>query len=610
MFNPNDDRCEYGKMLTPPDGYTLDFAVGTTYSLDLDALIGVCMSLGLGEETDTELLQNPVYLFDVLHRTGDKIALFCEGGQIHFPSKVLNKPYVLLEKAVAEIAMPKRRGASAYPSFHPKFWLIRYKKENELPIYRVVVLSRNLTFDHSWDVAFAMDGKKNDQSTMKNDPLMDFLSFLLNKTPQNMLDKGKKKGIKSLIEDLKYVHFDLDTKVFSDYDFIPIGIKGQTTDIRKVLNLSAKKYSELLVISPFLSSGEIKSLNAIASNDENANAILITRKESLAKLKPDDCDRFKMYCMRDEIVEGESMQSDGEEKEGVFKNQDIHAKVFLSRKYSYDSAVELFLGSMNASHNAVSGNIEFLIHLKSSNRYLNLSKFKEDLFGKDEKKNPFQEVMLSEAETRETAEDSRLDAIIKAISRATTQAKVLSSAESYDVEVTIDKFSKIVLDDAEVYLTPLFAEWIKRPIGDTIMFSGLSLNQLSSFYRISVNQGEDSIERIIIIPTEGIPDARDGAVLSSCIPDEKSFYQYLSFLLGDNPILGAFETDRRGQERGGMVGEKPVAVYEKMLEVAAREPSRFKEIDYLMNAVAADGVVPQGFAETYEIFKKVVKSNG
>ena len=55
MLNPNQDRLDYGQVLTPPVGFRLDFAVGTTYSLDLDALVGACIALGLSEETDSAL---------------------------------------------------------------------------------------------------------------------------------------------------------------------------------------------------------------------------------------------------------------------------------------------------------------------------------------------------------------------------------------------------------------------------------------------------------------------------------------------------------------------------------------------------------------------------
>ena len=78
MLKPSSDRLDYGKILAPEANYKFDFAIGTTYSLDLDALVGGCIALGLAEDTDSELLKNPVYLLEALRTTGHKIALFCE----------------------------------------------------------------------------------------------------------------------------------------------------------------------------------------------------------------------------------------------------------------------------------------------------------------------------------------------------------------------------------------------------------------------------------------------------------------------------------------------------------------------------------------------------
>ena len=123
MLNPNNDRLDYGQVLAPPDGYTLDFAIGTTYSLDLDALVGACIALGLSEETDSDLMKNPICLLEALRATGDKVALFCEGGQIYTPNNITSL-YILLEKMVFQVSTAKRKGIAKYPSFHPKFWLL------------------------------------------------------------------------------------------------------------------------------------------------------------------------------------------------------------------------------------------------------------------------------------------------------------------------------------------------------------------------------------------------------------------------------------------------------------------------------------------------------
>ena len=44
-----------------------------------------------------------------------------------------------------------------------------------------------------------------------------------------------------------------------------------------------------------------------------------------------------------------------------------------------------------------------------------------------------------------------------------------------------------------------------------------------------------------------------------------------------------------------------------MLQTAATSPERFKEIDYLIKAISADGVIPEGFEQLYNTFKKAVK---
>ena len=136
--------------------------------LDLDALVGASLSLGLSEETDSELMNNPVCLLEALRSVGDKVALFCEDGQIHMPSKV-TPLYILLEKIVFSVKTARRKGITAFPSFHPKFWLIRYKNNTGELRYRVIVLSRNLTFDRSWDITYFMDGKVVDAESDKNE---------------------------------------------------------------------------------------------------------------------------------------------------------------------------------------------------------------------------------------------------------------------------------------------------------------------------------------------------------------------------------------------------------------------------------------------------------
>ena len=602
MLNPNNDRLDYGQVLAPPVNYKLDFAIGTTYSLDLDALVGACIALGLAEETDSDLMKNPVCLLEALRATGDKVALFCEGGQIHLPGNVTSL-YILLEKMVFPVTTAKRKGVAKYPSFHPKFWLIRYVDEKNNYLYRAVVLSRNLTFDRSWDVTFCMDGKKTSAETVKNNPVGDFISYLIKQLPETDYAAEKQKKMKSVIRELKNVEFSLDSKEFTDFDFIPFGISNQYgSDQKPLYTLLEDSFHEAFIMSPFLSSGVIKNFNERSKWMEHAEYVLITRASELGKLKPSDCSNFEIYTMKDAVVDGEGLIS---EETSDIQKQDIHAKIYMLRKGSDSS---LYLGSLNASHNALHGNVEFMIKLHSKNRYLNLTKMKESLFGTDEAESPFQLAQFNNKQIDEVEEKAKLlDGVIKDINRKTLGAVIKENGERFDVSVSFEPISS----EYEISVSPLLSKKTVA-MAETVVFTDLELTQLSEFYKISVSDGSQTVSRVIMIPTENMPDDREKAVVSSVVNDKKCFYRYIAFLLGDNLVVSALESmDMNESESSASQNHnKPIqlpALYEKMLHTAATNPERFKEIEYLIKSISSDGVIPEGFEQLYNTFKKAVK---
>lgn len=610
MLNPNNDRLDYGQILVPPDDYFLDFAIGTTYSLDLDALVGACIALGLAEETDSNLMKNPICLLEALRITGDKVALFCEGGQIYTPNNV-TPLYILLEKIVFQVSTSKRKEITKYPSFHPKFWLIRYINKNKTPLYRVVVLSRNLTFDRSWDVTFTMDGKVNNKITSKAAPVIDFVSYLTNFLTADDNSKSKSKKIKTIIRELPYVHFELNTNEFEDFEFLPTGVKKanggfHTIDDKAFFPLFRDSSHEVLIMSPFLTNSVIKGFVEKNKNLSHADYMLFTRAMSLGKLNPNDCKDFRIFTLKDAVVDGElTVSEEGQQPQ----KQDIHAKIFMVRKYS---DTYLYLGSLNASHNAIKGNVEFTVMLKSKNRYLNMNELSKSLFNGSENSsaNPFQEVKLTENFEVDEEQEKKdiLDSYIKEIVRMKPSAQVICNEGHYDINVCFENFNNI---EFKVTVLPLL---FNKPelLSENILFKNLLLNQLSEFYKISVTDtyGTNTVQRVIVIPTEGMPNDREKNVITHVVKDKNSFYRYISFLLGDDFALSALESTTGVNSFGEKSNLKSIqipALYEKMLKSAATAPERLKEIDYLIKAVSKDGVIPKEFEELYNVFKKVVK---
>ena len=379
MLNPSKDRLDYGNILHHDDNYKLDFAIGATYSLELDSLILSAISLDSYGEFDKNLINKPILLLNALRKTSNKIALFCESGQILFNDN-RRKVYVLLEDIVFPVLTSKEFENNHYASYHPKFWLIRYTKEDNIR-YRIIVLSRNLTSNRSWDISFVMDGNISDNQTNKNDALIEFIKYSIDNSFNNKksINHEKIEKMYEILDELKYVDFNLDSDIFSDFEFIVNGVDDRSYQIQNQ-PLFQKNWDRILIMTPFLSKDVISKFNK--KINVNSNSILISQSDSFKKLTKEDCDNFNLYCLRDEIVNGEREIS---EEDTDFYNQDIHAKIYVCEK---NNCCELYLGSLNASCNALRGNIELMVKLKSKN--LTVEQISQNIFnnGGD---NPFEE---------------------------------------------------------------------------------------------------------------------------------------------------------------------------------------------------------------------------
>ena len=586
MLNPKRNRLDYGSILSPPSNYQLDFAIGATYSLDLDSLVGASISLGLSIENDTELNENPIVLLEALRSTGNKVALFCESGQIKLPNKT-TPLYILLEDMVFQVANNNNIKHSRYASFHPKVWLLRYINDKKI-LYRFIVLSRNLTFDRSWDLSFSMDGTVTDSKKSKNDPLIKFLEFLTDFST----DDVKTYKIKEIMDELENVEFKLDSDVFEGFDFILNGV-GDEYSIQNHQLFYSNSLENLLIMSPFLSKDVIRDFNN--RKNSNSKAVLITRLNSLSPLKDEKLDNFEFYALKDEVIDGESLLS-----EDYSQKQDIHAKMYVVEKRSY---VDLYLGSLNASHNALFGNVEFMIKLWARKRRFNINKVLKGIFN-DGKDNPFQLVNMNTIKS-ESKDDggNDLNLIVKDIVRLNSRAKVISRNDSFDLEVNFDKD----YDGYDIEIKPLLSNK-KAKFSQKILFENLEKVQLSEFFVITVTEDDDVIRRVIKIPIDNMPEDRQKDVVSKVINDKTAFITYVAFLLGDEYILSSIEDDDMdidGVNSNNFAIQLP-ELYEKMLKAALYSPEKFKELEFLIKTLSKDNVVPEGFEELHNTFRQVI----
>ena len=162
--------------LRPPTGYHLRRAVGTSYTLDLIALLTAPLAFTFfdAHDKDGAPVADPVALLEALRRHAEKVTLFCQAGAIVLP-RPEQALLAYLEGSVINV-QPQQEGGI----FHPKVWVLNFESDGKPPIYRVLCLSRNLTFARAWDTCLCLEGRlaRRRRGFWRNKPFADLLLAL------------------------------------------------------------------------------------------------------------------------------------------------------------------------------------------------------------------------------------------------------------------------------------------------------------------------------------------------------------------------------------------------------------------------------------------------
>jgi hypothetical protein len=566
MFDLANDRLSYSELLRPDAGYALDFAVGMTYSLDLEALLGVPVSLGLLDDADEGNLRSPLYILEAIRKSADRIALFCNAGGIKLPDKI-QIVYSLLENSVFQVKLKKNS------NFHPKIWVLKYSQEGCPAYIKLLVMSRNLTFDSSIDISAALRGTIEAETSEKNRPLADMLKYI-----SQFADNKKRPLILSLAEDVLKVNAFEVSSPFDDYDFFPLGIQNYTG---KDFPLFDQK-SDLFAVSPFLSDETIQRMTNFKGKD---NKSIITRKSSVTPTVMKSFDH--VYVTKDILSDNE-----------YGAKQDIHAKIYYTTTQNGNF---LYLGSANASQSAFCNNVEFLLRLRYKPRHMTYQSFSSDIIPTENC--PYEKLtIIPELQ----AEDNRKKEIDKALREAVyaiKRAEVSTDGDRYSVAVSTQPMKT----KEHIMIAPLQrSEWL-RPIEEKIHFAGMLLKELSEFYVLSL----DSQKLIVKVPTRNMPKDRDQEIYRSIIDSTPKFMSYLSFALSGDLLETdggtADMTESLLQANGTyLTGEVNAAIYEQMLRVFHQNPAKLKGISDMIRRLDPN-VVGHEFLEMYSQFEEAIR---
>ena len=208
--------------LRPPPGFAFDAAVGTTFTLDLVALLVTPIAFARFDvdAEDGRALANPIAVLEAVRRHAGRVTVFAQAGEIKVPT-AFRGAYAYLERSVVAVQPPRPGGI-----FHPKVWYIRYRSPSGETAYRFLCLSRNLTLDRAWDTVLRLDGRPTAKPTTLSKPLAEFIRSLPGLAVWAISDE-RQALVESIAQEIQTCEWEGLPDGLALKSFVPMGHDGK-----------------------------------------------------------------------------------------------------------------------------------------------------------------------------------------------------------------------------------------------------------------------------------------------------------------------------------------------------------------------------------------------
>ena len=567
---PPDSRTLLVDALRPPAGMRLSRAVALTFTLDFESLLGAPLAFAAHNMRESA---DPIAAMEAVRRSADRIDVFFQAGHLAMPSRDSG-----LTAFVEKVVHPVRRPRPGH-LFHPKLWAVRYRDDTDgSAAVRLLVLSRNLTTDRSWDICLRLDGEIGTRPYAGNKPLSDLIQRAVGLAVPG-LGPERVAQINTLTEDLRRAEWELPDDATA-VSFHALGVaRGSLPDF------SGSKH---LVVSPFCTEGGLRRCAP------SQNPIVISRQESLDLLPQGTVGEDRTWVLNELAgLPGDDPVSDRDIQSG------LHAKVYVIEK---GMSARVLLGSANATDAAFGGNVEFLVEIGGTRRSLGI----ETMTGPEA---PFRG-LLEPYERQPAAEPDRDEAALQNLvcdlAAIPLTATVHGHAEPFDIHLS----SMDILPPADgIGLTVQLytrrgetrALLAGRPVD--VRFDALDLMDVTPYVVLTATAaGGAKASTVVIADLVGDPPGRLDHVLARQIETPEQFLRFLALLLGlgIEPAPGGAPP---GSGASGVFGGLGQGVLELMLSALADRPGQLDELARHVARLEATergrALLPEGFGELW-----------
>ena len=580
-----DNRALLLDALRPPAGHILDHAVATTFTLDLETALMVPLAFA-GFQFDEH--PDPIEVMESLRGMGERVDVFHQAGAIsagRWPSDLL----ALMENVIHGVRRPR-------PShiFHPKVWVLRFLDRSDEASYRLIVLSRNLTSDRSWDTILWMDGRPEERPITSNAPLSRFFGALPGLTV-TQLRSARSARLAALAEELNRVRWDRPDGVRGIH-FHPIGLPDSPPFPMEEHFSGYRK----LAVSPYVRDGAIRRILRVRRDEK---AVLVSRGEELGTLQSDSIDHLEVY----ELDPLASLSLVDEQDPDQVYPMHLHAKIFAVERARL---AHLFVGSTNATEAGFNGgNIEFLCELVGP-----VAKFGIDaLVGED---TPFRKMLTphvasesQDGDEAATAIGGLEDLLIDIAGGIPFRTGVTHGPDGWVArilsEMALPRFpdgTRVTLAahnrPSETFsLSP--AEYVDLELQPRELADITPFLELRARRRVEGKQVERSA--VICSHLEGAPDDRFEEIMARQIDTPEKFMRLLLLLMG-------FGSGRSGAAaaEGGLStwsGGSSQGFLELLARALAERPSSIDHLEAIVDRLRLRtdgvGVLPQGWDDVW-----------
>jgi hypothetical protein len=579
----------------PPPGFELAAAVGTTFTLDLDALFippAAWTVHAVGDRIDGI---DPILLAATLRKFASRMVVFHQAG---CAAPMKGRGANELVAFVDEIVFPVRVGA--HSTFHPKVWVLRFESlEGERGI-RVLIGSRNLTMDASWDVLVRLDSNHAEgASGVAAAPLADLFVSLAARSPVGM-SQQQRELVGSIVEDLRGTILAL-----------PVGAtRGDIhwwTGSGQYPNVFPKSCDRRLVISPFLGRGTLDRLPTAPASD----SFLVARPSALSASVAAG---FQAYTLRTEAVAIDEGVEDHIDRE-------IHAKVFA---FDHGETATVVLGSANATEAAFRWNDELVLILSGDRDRMGIDQVLGDpddaRDGSDltlwQLLQPWEPVGDEDTAEEETAARAFYEEAIRRVASVRIEGRC-APTDAGDCELTL-AFEKPVqlVDGIAVNLSVDGTALPPQFLGGEPFSVRLDVRKATRFVRarFSDPRGVERPVVVVLVADVAMPEGRHLKALRALLTDRDRFMRFLRVLLdgtrdaeftwGDGD--GGGRRLRRRQTSSHCRGDG-ASLLEQLLRLLSRDPGELWRLRAVIREFGNDSsVLPEDFQKIWQAIEPLI----